>query len=182
MDAMKKRFAEIGPDEAAPEELMKVLSEILRRLASPALQHLETSFNKSIQTLVPIDPLLALRIAGARSARLETLVKDYYQRISSRPELINDPNALRVLATIEEHTLDLAFKKARDQLASDIREIARSFWIFKRRRILKELENRGTSLSADEFEKQFGPDLDEMAETIKRAMMLTPIPPQPAGQ
>lgn len=82
---------------------------------------------------------------------------------------------------MEEHTLEMACKKAMAQLDSDIREVAGSFWKFRRHCILEELKKRSSGISDDEFEKEFGQDLDEIMRTVQSTMTSAPLPPAPAG-
>lgn len=177
LKAIKKRFVDPGKDVTVPEELTKFLSAMLREMTTNDLSQLTKSFDDAVQALVPIDPLLAFRITGPRSAGLERLVQDYYKRIGSRPEVATESNLLSVVSAMEAHTLELAVKKTCHQLGADIREIARSFWLPKRRLILKELNRQNTQLSETEFERKFGREMDAMASKLKSAMMSTPVPP-----
>lgn len=179
--SIRRRLGKDGENVTIPPELRSTLSSVLRQLTEPRLADLAKSFTDATQALVPIDPLLALRIAGARSIRVDSLVRDYYERISNRPDLLIDPNARRVLTAMEERTLEMACKKAMAQLDSDIREVAGSFWKFRRHCILEELKKRSSGISDDEFEKEFGQDLDEIMRTVQSTMTSAPLPPAPAG-
>jgi hypothetical protein len=177
--AIKKRFVHPGTDVIVPKEATISLSAMLREMTNSDLSQLTKSFDDAVQALVPIDPLLAFRITGPRSVGLEGLVQDYYKRVSSRPELATELNLLSIVGAMEAHTLELALNKTCDQLGADIREIARSFWLPKRRLILRELNRQNTRLSEAEFERKFGREMDEMASKLKCAMMSTPVHPAP---
>jgi hypothetical protein len=173
--AIKKRFVDPGTDVTVPEEVTNFLSAMLREMTNSGFSQLTKSFDEAVQALVPIDPLLAFRINGPRSAGFQSLVHDYYKRVSSRPELATESNLLNVVSAMEAHTLELALKKTCAQLRADIREIARSFWLPKRRMILRELNRQNTGLSEAEFERKFGQEMDEMASKLRRAMMSPPV-------
>ena len=174
-EVLVRRFGAAIDGSGTRDDVVKLLAGLLRKLTGERLRTLGEASESAVQALVPTDPLLALRLTGARITRLEDFVKDYYKLVQARPEVATDPNAPRILATMEAHALDLALKKTVEELSSDIRVLAASCWIPQRRAVLQLLQKQNTPVSAKEFEAELGEFLDELVSRVRSAIMASSL-------
>lgn len=173
-NAVVKRVDAIPGELPDEKQVAALLSVLLEALSGQRRSRLTESYEAAVEDLVSTDPLLALRLTGPHIARLDAAVKEYYRRVQAQPEVIANPTAARVLASMETHALELALKESLEQLAVDIRELAASYLPIKRRRILRLLASQAAASAEGVIEAELGPVLDEIVERIKAQMTTSP--------
>lgn len=144
--------------------LHEVLVAALGKAVEVDSKQISTRYFETVSDLAPFDPLLAYRLTGDQVVRYEGVVNRYYESLRQLPDLANDPHAPPTLAVMEQHTLDLAFEHAMEQLSSDVKRVARASWTFNWPSAIWALRRQdAVSLDTSEMEKHVDQLFTEMA-------------------
>ena len=121
-------------------------------------------YASAVQALAPYAPILAYRLRGKdRLVKLDELFTNYFDKALSLPVIAKDPAAVAMRADSEAALVQLAYRDAMKELASNVRRVARALspWTyFKSRRVL----SRQASPPQEEIRRLIGDWLNALPQ------------------
>lgn len=164
---LDKRCGPNAASELAHAGARQLLYELFESNSAARLTSLTQRYADAVHALAPFYPLLAYRLLGDRALQLDGMIKHYYEQIRARPDVANDPQAPAILTIWEDRTLDIAFDKALEQLAEDVRRVAWRGWLYRYIQVIRVLHRQDTGMDnnldavlteqMDRILEQFGP-------------------------
>jgi hypothetical protein len=146
-----ERFGGQAELELSKPDVRQFFSQLLSSLVSAERDGIGTRYSEAVQTLAPFYPIIAHRLAGEGIIRIDTRLREHYDRVRQHPIIAADPLVPASLALIEDRTLSQMFDEASKRLAADLKDIARQFGLLARLRIYRMIKDQDERVLSDAF-------------------------------